>query len=109
MRFAVHLSLLLSCTLLARAPAQAAMNREQMVQLLRTLDDRQQNNGDYKSLIYLEQKEKDKTDVVREAIVYRRSADQKLMILFSKPKSEQGKGYLRRSEEHTSELQSHVN
>ena len=95
MRFAVHLSLLLSCTLLARAPAQAAMNPEQMVQLLRTLDDRQQNNGDYKSLIYLEQKEKDKTDVVREAIVYRRSADQKLMILFSKPKSEQGKGYLR--------------
>lgn len=72
-----------------------AMSKDQMVQLLRTLDDRQQNNGDYKSLVYLEQKEKDKTDVVREAIVYRRSADQKLMILFTKPKGEQGKGYLR--------------
>ena len=75
--------------------ALAAMSKDQMVQLLRTLDDRQQNNGDYKSLVYLEQKEKDKTDVVREAIVYRRSADQKLMILFTKPKGEQGKGYLR--------------
>jgi hypothetical protein len=95
MRFAIHLLLLLSSSLLASARADAAMSKEQMVQLLRTLDDRQQNNGDYRSLIYLEQKEKDKTDVVREAIVYRRSADQKLMILFSKPKSEQGKGYLR--------------
>src|SRR5262249_45621261 len=64
-------------------------------QLLNIIDDRQRNNGDYKALIYLEQKEKDKTDVVREAVVYRRSEDQRLMILFSKPKSEQGKGYLR--------------
>lgn len=81
--------------LLTGIPAQAAMTKDQMVQLLRVLDDRQQNAGDYKALVYLEQKERDKTDVVREAIVYRRSADQKLMILFSKPKSEQGKGYLR--------------
>ena len=51
--------------------------------------------GDYKALAYLEQKEKDKTDVVREAVVYRRDADDKLMILFTKPKTEAGKGYLR--------------
>src|SRR5215468_4746228 len=82
-------------TLLPVTPAQALMDHEQLMQLLRVLDDRQQNNGDYRALIYLEQKEKDKTDVVREGIVYRRSADQRLMILFSKPKSEQGKGYLR--------------
>jgi outer membrane lipoprotein-sorting protein len=81
--------------LLVSTPAHALMNKEQLLALLKVLDDRQQNNGDYRALFYLEQKERDKTDVVREGFVYRRSADQRLMILFSKPKSEQGKGYLR--------------
>src|SRR5262249_15900296 len=81
--------------LLLATSAQALMSKEQLLQLLKTLDDRQQNNGDYRALVYLEQKERDQTDVIREAVVYRRSADQRLMILFGKPKSEQGKGYLR--------------
>src|SRR3712207_8243433 len=46
--------------------------------LFRSIDDRQRNGGDYKALVYLEQKEKDKTDTVREAFVYRRDADDKL-------------------------------
>jgi hypothetical protein len=96
MRSVIHSQIWLVLPLLLTGiPAQAAMTKDQMVQLLRVLDDRQQNAGDYRALVYLEQKERDKTDVVREAIIYRRSADQKLMILFSKPKSEQGKGYLR--------------
>jgi hypothetical protein len=95
MRPAIHFSILVACTLLFTGPAHAAMSKDQMFQLLHTLDDRQRNNGDYKALVYLEQKERDKTDVVREAIVYRRSSDQRLIILFSKPKGEQGKGYLR--------------
>jgi Outer membrane lipoprotein-sorting protein len=45
--------------------------------------------------LYMEQKERDKADTVREALIYRRDADDKLMILFSKPKAEAGKGYLR--------------
>jgi hypothetical protein len=92
------LRLLLACfglALFAALPARAAMSENQISQLLHTIDDRQRNNGDYKALVYLEQKERDKTDVVREALVYRRSADQRLMILFTKPKGEQGKGYLR--------------
>ena len=84
------LSLLPGTAVLA-APLDAA----QMLQLLKVVDDRQRNSGDYKALAYLEQKEKDKTDTVREALVYRRDADDKLMILFTKPKTEQGKGYLR--------------
>src|SRR5262249_7231221 len=96
MRLVARSALFLAFALLVGgSPARAAMSKDQLLQLPRTLDGRQQENGDYKSLVYLEQKEKDKTDVVREAIVYRRSADQKLMILFTKPKSEQGKGYLR--------------
>jgi hypothetical protein len=77
------------------APAALALDAEGMKKLLEVIDDRQRNGGDYKSLAYLEQKEKDKADTVREALVYRRDADDKLMLLFTKPKGEAGKGYLR--------------
>ncbi|WP_338867522.1 outer membrane lipoprotein-sorting protein [Myxococcus stipitatus] len=77
------------------APVALALEPAAMVQILSVIDDRQRNSGDYKAHIYLEQKEKDKTDNVREGFVYRRDADDKLMILFSKPKTEAGKGYLR--------------
>lgn len=79
---------------LTAAPA-FALEKADMVKLLTEIDDRQRNGGDYKALIYLEQKEKDKADVVREMVVYRRDADDKLMLLFAKPKSEEGKGILR--------------
>ena len=71
------------------------LDQDALMKVVRTIDDRQRNSGDYRSLAYLEQKERDKTDTAREAIVYRRSDDQKLMILFTKTKGEAGKGYLR--------------
>ncbi|XXF76050.1 outer membrane lipoprotein-sorting protein [Myxococcaceae bacterium GXIMD 01537] len=80
---------------LLAGPAALALDAAEMKALLTVIDDRQRNGGDYKSTIYLEQKEKDKTDVAREGWVYRRDADDKLMILFTKPKGEAGKGYLR--------------
>ena len=85
----------LAGVLLSVGSAEAALDPPGMKKLLEEIDDRQRNSGDYRSLVYLEQKEKDKTDVVREALVYRRDADDKLMILFTKPKTEQGTGYLR--------------
>lgn len=88
------LSAALAAALLA-APAAFALDAAEMKKTLEVIDDRQRNGGDYKSLVYLEQKEKDKADTVREALVYRRDADDKLMILFTKPKGEAGKGYLR--------------
>jgi outer membrane lipoprotein-sorting protein len=88
-------TLALCLSLMTAAPAFADLSKEEMVKLLATIDDRQRNNGDFKTLVYLEQKEKDKADVVREVLVYRRDADDKLMLLFAKPKSEEGKGYLR--------------
>jgi len=88
------LSAALVAVLLA-APAALALDAAQMKTILQTIDDRQRNGGDYKALVYIEQKEKDKADAVREALVYRRDADDKLMILFTKPKGEAGKGYLR--------------
>lgn len=72
-----------------------ALSSEDMLNLLKKIDDRQTNSGDYKSLVYLERKEKGKSLVVQELLVYRRDADDKLMLVFTKPKAEQGKGYLR--------------
>jgi Outer membrane lipoprotein-sorting protein len=87
----------LAAALLAAPAVRAADMKDpaELKKLLETLDDRQRNGGDYKSLMYIEQKEKDKTDVVREAVVYRRDAKDQLMILMTKPKGEAGKGYLR--------------
>ncbi len=75
--------------------AAEELSKEDMLKLLTELDDRQRNGGDYKALAYLEQKEKDKADIVREVLIYRRDSADKLLLLFTKPKSEEGKGYLR--------------
>jgi outer membrane lipoprotein-sorting protein len=76
-------------------PSAGALEQPEMLSLLKTVDERQSNTGDYKSLMYMEQKERGKSDVVYEMAVYRRDADDKLMFLFTKPKTEAGKGYLR--------------
>ncbi|MCA9559026.1 MAG: outer membrane lipoprotein-sorting protein [Myxococcales bacterium] len=92
------LALALAATIAWSAPADAqgeALSTEQLVDLLKVVDDRQRNSGDYKSLAYIEQREKDKELMVYEAVVYRRDADDRFMILFTRPKAEAGKGYLR--------------
>jgi outer membrane lipoprotein-sorting protein len=86
---------LLVAALLAAAPAAQALTQQEVDALVKLVDDRQRSSGDYKALCYMEAKEKDKTDVVYEMFVYRREAEEKLILLFSKPKSEAGKGYLR--------------
>ena len=75
--------------------ARAVLSKSDLVDTLKVVDDRQRNQGDYRSDVYIEQKEKGKVAVVYNALVFRRSADQKFMILFTKPKASQGQGYLR--------------
>src|ERR1700691_4406380 len=88
--------LLLRVTGLAAGRASAApLDKAQMVDLLKKVDERQNSQGDYRSLIYMVQKEKDKVDVAYQAEVLRRSKDQKFIILFLQPKTSQGQGYLR--------------
>ncbi len=77
------------------APTARALNPDQLTRVIKTIDERQRNSGDWKALCYMEAREKGKTDVVYELLVYRRDADDKQMFLFTKPKSEGGKGYLR--------------
>ena len=89
---------MLLCVLLLVTPLGAmaqSLDAAGMQKLLTVVDDRQRNSGDYKSLVYIEQKEKGKEDMLYESVIYRRDADDKLIIMFLKPKSEAGKGYLR--------------
>jgi outer membrane lipoprotein-sorting protein len=79
----------------APRPALAAPTTAEMVEILKVVDERQRNQGDWRSMFYMEQKERDKVDVIYEGIFFRRSADQRFMILFTKPKASQGQGYLR--------------
>ena len=89
-------ALLLLALFLAPLSATAApLSAEAMVKTLKTIDDRQRNGGDYKTLAFIEQKERGKTDLIYETVIFRRDLDDKLMILFTKPRVEAGKGYLR--------------
>lgn len=72
-----------------------AASRDELIKLLEQVDDQQRSEGDWKSLVHIEQKERDKVAVVYEALVLRRSKDQRFLILFTKPKVSQGQGYLR--------------
>jgi len=72
-----------------------ALDAKSVNDLVTLIDDRQQNSGDYASLVFIDQKSKDGSNKAFEARVYRRDADDKWMIVFTKPKSEAGKGYLR--------------
>lgn len=85
----------LALVLLSLVSVWAQPAPDALVGMLRTIDDRQQNSGDWTSLVYIEQKEKGKSDLVYQAVVYRRDVTDKLAILFTKPQSEAGKGYLR--------------
>ena len=82
-------------SLIASASPAFALTQAEVDRLLIELDERQRNSGDYKALCFIEQKERDRNDLVYQAVVYRRDADEKFMLLFLKPKSEAGKGYLR--------------
>ena len=89
------LSLLVLFGILLGRPAFAAPSSADMVKMLQVIDDRQRNSGDYTSVVYIETKQSGKADLVYLAEVYRRDESDKLVILFTKPQSEAGKGYLR--------------
>ena len=66
--------------ILSLAPASAiaeGLSSSEMVKLLEIVDDRQRNGGDYKALAFIEQKERGKTDLLYEAVIYRRDDDDK--------------------------------
>lgn len=75
--------------------ADGEMDAKQQVELLKRLDARQRNMGDYKALVFIDQRQKDKAEQVYEAVIYRRDQQEQMVIMFLKPKADAGKGYLR--------------
>ena len=75
--------------------ASMQLSKEQMVALLETIDRNQANSGDYRIKAYMEQKDGKSGMTAYELSIYRRDNDDQLMLLFEKPTTEAGKGYLR--------------
>ena len=92
-RILILMSVLTS--LLSFAQVGTALNAQEVKELVNLIDTRQRNVGDYASVVFIDQKSKDGSSKAFEARVYRRDGDDKWMILFTKPKAEAGKGYLR--------------
>ena len=93
--FRLILSAAVILVALGTAMPAFAMDDAEMVALLKEIDYRQGNTGDYKAKTYIETKQKGKDDLVYEAVIYRRDGSDQFSILFTKPKAEAGKGYLR--------------
>lgn len=93
--FLLALALTAGAATFAPAPAHAAPSAAELVNILKVIDDRQQNNGDWNSTVFIEQKQSGKADLVYQASIYRRDVNDTLVILFLKPQAEAGKGYLR--------------
>lgn len=94
----ISLALTASFTPLLAAASTATktgLSPEDTAKLIALVDERQRNSGDYKSLVLIQESEKNKPQKIFEALVFRRDLDNKWMILFSKPQSEAGRGYLR--------------
>ncbi|HLE12356.1 MAG: outer membrane lipoprotein-sorting protein [Bdellovibrionales bacterium RIFOXYD12_FULL_39_22] len=72
-----------------------ALTEAETSAIIKTVDDLQRNSGDYTSLCYIKDTEKGKEPRLNQALVYRRDTDNKFMILFTKPKEDAGKGYLK--------------
>jgi outer membrane lipoprotein-sorting protein len=87
--------LILVAIFLAGAVQAAPLKPQEALDLVKLVDERQRNSGDYTSLCYVKETERKLEPKVFQAVVYRRDADDKFMILFTKPKEEAGKGYLK--------------
>ncbi|MBL4868685.1 MAG: outer membrane lipoprotein-sorting protein [Pseudomonadales bacterium] len=90
---------LFSMTLPAMSLPAFAANEKPLMQtqvdaLLAEVDERSKFESDFKAVIYLQQKHREKGELLYQASVYRRDENDRFMMLFLKPKSDAGKGYL---------------
>jgi outer membrane lipoprotein-sorting protein len=90
-----HKYLVLGTLFLAGLAQATPLKPQEALDLVKLVDERQRNSGDYTSLCYVKETERKLEPKVFQAVVYRRDADDKFMILFTKPKEEAGKGYLK--------------
>lgn len=70
-------------------------NDVKALEIVKVLDERARNFGDYKTTALIKETEKNKEPRLMQSTVYRRDQENKFMILFNKPKEESGKAYLK--------------
>ena len=89
-----HLSLI-ACLLLIPSFGYAELSVDRVRSLLLEIDERQRTSGDYKAMALIDQRRRKEASAVFQTAIYRRDEDDRFMLLFVKPRSEAGKGYLR--------------
>lgn len=67
---------------------------DEVEKLMVEVDELSRFDSDFKALLYLQQKHREKGDLLYKAAIYRQDESDRLMMLFLKPKSDAGKGYL---------------
>ena len=80
-------------------PTATALTADETAALVELIDERQRNSGDFKGRFLLDQKQKDKNDIVYDGVYFRRDEDDRLMILFPGPKGRAGKRILANQQE----------
>jgi hypothetical protein len=73
----------------------ASLSQSEVDAVVKKIDDLQTNTGDWRATAFVEQREKDRVVRAFELALYRRREGRKLVLMFTKPSSEAGKGYLR--------------
>ncbi len=94
------MKLILSCLVLSQFMSNAKVYAEDFTdskaaELVKVIDDRQRNSGDYKATAFVKESEKNKEPKLLQSTIYRRDESDKFMMLFNKPKEEAGKAYLK--------------
>lgn len=87
--------LFISLLSFSSAMAETKLSDAEALKIVQTLDDREHNSGDFRGLCYIKETERGKDPKVMQAVYYRRDKDNKILIMFTKPKEDAGKGYLR--------------
>lgn len=71
-----------------------ARTQQEIDSLIRRVDELQRRGGDFTTVSVLENKERGQSAAIRELVVYNRDVGASMTLIFTKPKSEEGKGYL---------------
>lgn len=72
----------------------SALNQQEVNELVTRMDELSRFETDFNAEIYLQQKHREKGDLLYKMAVYRQDQSNHLTMLFLKPKTDAGKGYL---------------
>ena len=87
--------IILTAALSASPSTDTSMPQDKVDALVRQVTDKEYYPGDFKAVSYIKETEKGRDARVYQIEVYRRAEDEKILLLFTKPKQDAGKGYLR--------------